>query len=295
MLTTMFCFLSLDAIMKIALETYPLVQVTWGRFFFASLAAAAFCGKRLAFLARSHAPGVQVLRSVLLMVTTALFNAGIMHAPLVTATTIMYLTPILVTVMSIFLLGESLGLRRWIGIAIGFLGALIVVGPWRGGLTDILPSGAVFFLLAAVSNAGYQIATRWVRADDPPTSLLFTAAMGALVSSLILPFYWVWPDVRGWLLLVASGMAGALGHLCIIRAFQLAPASVVAPYSYSSLIWAAAFGLVIWGEWPVAHVWLGAALIVSAGLYILVRERGRATRGAGTSLSGEEKADIGAA
>lgn len=295
MLATMFCFLALDAIMKLALETYPLVQVTWGRFFFASLAAAAICGKRLPELARSQAPGVQALRSLLLMVTTALFNAGIMRAELTTATTIMYLTPILVTVMSIFLLGEEVGLRRWIGIAMGFVGALVVVSPWSGGFSSIVQSGAGFFLMAAASNASYQIATRWVRGDDPLTSLLFTAALGAIVSTAVLPFYWTWPDHWGWLLLVASGVAGALGHLCLIRALQTAPASVVAPYSYSSLLWATIFGFVIWGDWPAAHVWAGATLIVAAGLYIFIRERSKAGPGGHSRLSAEDKADIGAA
>lgn len=294
MLATMFCFLALDAIMKLALETYPLVQVTWGRFFFASLAAMAICGKRLFKLAMSQAPGVQALRSLLLMVTTALFNAGIMQAPLATATTIMYLTPILVTVMSIFLLGEEVGLRRWIGIAMGFAGALVVISPWNGGFSSVIQSGAGFFLLAAVSNASYQIATRWVRGDDPLTSLLFTAAMGAIVSTAILPSYWLWPDFFGWLLLLSSGAAGALGHLCLIRALQAAPASVVAPYSYSSLLWATIFGFVIWGDWPAAHVWAGAALIVAAGLYIFIRERSKAGPGGRSRLSAEDKADIGA-
>jgi drug/metabolite transporter (DMT)-like permease len=295
MLATMFCFLALDAIMKLALEVYPLLQVTWARFFFASLAAAAICGRRLFILARSHAPGVQALRSLFLMVTTALFNAGIMHAPLTTATTIMYLTPILVTIMSIFLLGEDVGVRRWAGIAIGFAGALIVVRPWNGGLSDMMQSGTGFFLMAAVTNASYQIATRWVRGDDPLTSLLFTAAMGAIITTALVPYYWVWPDPWGWFLFIASGCAGAIGHLCLIRAFRAAPASVVAPYSYSSLLWATTFGFVIWGDWPAAHVWVGAALIVAAGLYIFVRERGKAVSGGGSRLSAEDKADIGAA
>ena len=295
MLATMFCFLTLDAIMKYALETYPLVQVTWGRFFFASVAAALFCGRQVFALARSRAPGAQALRSLLLMVTTALFNAGVMQTPLMTATTIMYLSPILVTVMSIFLLGEDVGFRRWIGIAVGFLGALIVISPWDGGMASLMHSGVIYFLMAAVTNASYQVATRSVRSDDPLTSLLFTAALGAVVSTAIVPFYWVWPDAWGWLLLVASGVAGALGHLCIIRAFQCAPASVVAPYSYTSLVWATTFGFLIWGDWPVPHVWLGAALIVAAGLYIFLRERGKSASKQGSRLSGEEKADIGAA
>ena len=116
MLATMFCFISLDAIMKHLLESLPLVQVTWGRFFFATIVAVAICGRRLPSLAISRAPGLQALRSVLLMTTTGLFNAGIRTVPLATGTTIMFLSPILITLLSIPLLGEKVGARRWAGI-----------------------------------------------------------------------------------------------------------------------------------------------------------------------------------
>lgn len=272
MLATMVCFISLDAIMKYALEHYSLVQVTWARFFFASVFAAALCGRRIFTLARSSAPGVQLTRTVLLMTTTGLFNAGVSRLPLATATTIMFLTPILVTLLSISLLGERVGMRRWVGIAMGFAGALIVVRPWSS-MDHAFTAGVLFLLAAAFTNASYQIATRQVRFDDPLTSLLFTAAGGAIVSSLILPAHWTTPDLFGWLLMVGSGFAGALGHFFIIRAFRNAPASVVAPFSYSSLVWATLFGFLIWGQLPDLATWAGAALIVCAGLYIFFRER----------------------
>jgi drug/metabolite transporter (DMT)-like permease len=104
------------------------------------------------------------------------------------------------------------------------------------------------------------------------TSLVFTALGGAIISSLILPWYWVWPDAMGWALLIGSGAAAALGHLCIIKAYASAPASVIAPFNYSSMVWAALFGYLIWKDWPAANVWSGAVLIVAAGLYIFFRE-----------------------
>ncbi len=97
--------------------------------------------------------------------------------------------------------------------------------------------------------------------------------MGAVVTSLIVPWFWAWPSAFEWLLLVASGVAGGLGHMFLIRAFRSAPASVVAPFSYSSLLWAALFGYLIWDDWPDIWTWAGAALIVGSGLYIFQRER----------------------
>jgi drug/metabolite transporter (DMT)-like permease len=272
MLATMVCFITLDAIMKYSLQTYSLVQVTWARFFFASLAAILVCGRDLPELARSHAPQIQSLRSVLLMATTGLFNAGIVSVPLAMGTTIMFMSPILVTLLSIVILGEHVGVRRWSGIILGFIGALIVVRVWDTGISR-LNHGVLFLLGAAFTNASYQIATRRLRGDAPLTSLLFTAAAGAIVTSLLLPWHWATPTGFGWMLLIASGIAGCAGHLCLIRAFQAAPASVVAPFSYSSLIWATLFGFVIWRDVPAWTTLLGAALIIGSGLYIFLRER----------------------
>jgi drug/metabolite transporter (DMT)-like permease len=276
MLATMACFIALDAMMKLGLERYSLLQVTWGRFFFATIFAALWCGRELPQLIRSKVPKQQAVRSIFLMVTTALFNGGIMFVPLATATTVMFMTPIITTILSVVLLAEHVGKRRWSGIALGFMGAVIVVQPWHaiGGTMNI---GVLLLVAAAVTNASYQIATRLVRADNPKTSLLFTAAFGAVVTSIALPLHWQWPDSSGWLLLAGSGLAGMLGHLCIIQAFRNAPASVVAPYSYSSLIWATALGYLIWNDWPEPNVWLGAALIIASGLYIFWRERVRQT------------------
>ena len=274
MLATLFCFIALDAIMKHLLESYSLVQVTWGRFFFATIFALLMCGSRLPQLIKSKAPKKQLLRSILLMSTTGVFNAGIRTTPLATGTTIMFLSPILVTLLSIPLLGEKVGIRRWAGIVMGFIGAIIVVQPWKGGLQGV-GVGILFLLVAALFNANYQIVTRMVREDDPLTSLLFTATAGAVVTSCLVPWFWEWPSAYGWGMLVASGLAGGLGHFCIIRALRLAPASVVAPFSYSSLIWAALFGFVIWHDWPDFWTWIGAAIIIGSGLYIFHRERSR--------------------
>jgi drug/metabolite transporter (DMT)-like permease len=272
MLATMGCFIGLDTLMKLGLERYSLVQVTWGRFFFATIFAGLYCGRALPHLMKSRAPLQQTLRSFFLMITTALFNGGIMFVPLVTATTIMFLTPVFTTMLAVLVLGEHVGFRRWTGIAVGFLGALIVIQPWTA-LTTGINVGASLLFAAAISNASYQIATRKVRQDDPRTSLLFTAAVGAIVATLVLPWYWTWPDAQGWFLLAGSGFMGALGHFCIIAAFGNAPASVVAPFSYSSLLWASALGFLVWGDVPQLQVLVGAAFIMSSGLYIFFRER----------------------
>jgi drug/metabolite transporter (DMT)-like permease len=163
------------------------------------------------------------------------------------------------------------GGRRWLGVAVGFIGALVVVRPWQENLTAA--SGALALVVAALLNANYQIATRRVRGDDPLTSLLYTATAGAIVTTAMLPWFWSWPTLFGWMLLVGTGVAGGVGHYCLIRAMRAAPASVVAPFSYTSLVWASLFGFAFWGDWPDGFTWAGAALIIGSGLYIFHSER----------------------
>ena len=272
MLATMVCFISLDATMKYALEFLPLVEVTWARFFFASLSALIICGRDLPKLWRSAQPGYQLIRSLLLMLTTGLFNAGIMEVPLATATVLMFMSPILVTVMSAVVLQEHVGVRRWIGVAVGFMGALVVARVWENGLS-MFNTGTLLLFAAAFCNASYQITTRKLRGDQPLTTLLFTAATGAVVSTGLLPWHWQMPDGKEWLMMIAAGVLGCVGHLCLIRAYRLAPASVIAPFAYSSLIWATLLGFAIWQDVPELTTLIGATMIIGSGLYIFLRER----------------------
>jgi drug/metabolite transporter (DMT)-like permease len=277
MLATMLCFITLDALMKYGLEYYSLLQVTWARFFFATLTVVCFCARDLKRLLRTRNLKLQLLRSTMLMTTTGLFNAGLRDVPLVTATSIMFLTPILVTLLSILILGEHVGLRRWISIVCGLAGAIVIIAPWRAG--GEVSFGVLLLLAAALSNSTYQTTTRYLRDEEPMTSLLYTASIGTAVTTLAVPTQWTAPDATGWVVFVLCGLVGAIGHLFLIRAFRAAPASVVAPYAYSSLVWAVLFGFVFWQEWPAANVWVGATLIVAAGLYIFFRERTLAQSG----------------
>ena len=272
MLLTMVCFISLDATTKYAMQFYPLLEVTWGRFFFSTAMAFAIAGRRMPALVRSAQPNLQGLRSILLMATTFLFNAGIVYVPLPMGTTIMFLSPIILTMLSSLFLKEQVGWRRWSSIGVGFLGALITIRIWETGVTGV-NHGAALLLVSALANATYQMVTRKLRHDAALTTLIYTALAGTIVTSMLAPFVWQPPDAFGWLLLVWAGVAGCLGHLCLIRAFNAAPASVVAPFSYSSLVWATIAGFAIWGDLPTFTTISGAVLIIGSGLYIFLRER----------------------
>ena len=272
MLGTMLCFVTLDSIMKYALATYSLLEVSWARFFFATVFAMLLAGRQLPALIVSRQPSLQLGRSLMLSVTTGVFNAGINLVSLPTATTIMMMTPILVTLFSSLFLAEHVGWRRMSSIAAGFLGAMIVMRVWDLGQGQI-NNGFLLVFAAAITNAIYQTATRSLRGDDPRTTLIYSAVIGAVVTSFILPLSWQWPNFEGWVLFVGSGLAAGLGHLCLIRAYNAAPAAVIAPFYYSSIIWSSLAGYIIWSDLPTLTTATGGAFIIGSGFYILWRER----------------------
>ena len=270
MLATMFWFVTLDSTAKYLMQTYPVVQVVWARFFFHLIFVLILMGPKLTRQIKSQSLANQGLRSIFMFTTTVLFFIGISFLPLTTASTIMFMSPVILTMLSIPLLGEKVGVRRWIGIAFGFAGALVVIRPG----SESLQLSMLIVLAAACTNALYQVFTRKLGTrDDPMTSLFYTGILGALVTTLVAPFYWQPVATFDWLLFIFAGLAGSIGHLCLIRAFRSAPASVVAPFSYSSLLWATAFGFVLFGNLPDIWTLSGAALIIGSGLYIFHREQ----------------------
>ena len=159
MLATMFWFVTLDSTAKYLMQSYPVVQVVWARFFFHLIFVALLMGRDLPAQIKTQSLGLQGWRSVFMLATTVLFFAGISILPLTTAATIMFMSPIIVTMLSIPLLGERVGPRRWIGIGIAFVGALVVIRPG----SDSLQLSVFIVLAAAFTNALYQVFTRKLR------------------------------------------------------------------------------------------------------------------------------------
>ena len=228
---------------------------------------------------RTQRLGIQLFRSLLLLITTMLFFTGISLIPLADASAIMFVAPILVTALSIPMLGEQVGARRWASIAVGFIGALIVIRP--GGdsvqLAALLPFGA------ACCYALYQVITRSLsHSDQPLTTLIYTALVGAVIMCFVVPFYWKAPDANGWLIMILIGFLGGVSQFTLIKAFQSAPATTVTPFSYSSLIWATLYGFLVFGDLPDAWTIIGAIIIAASGLYIFHRENLKKSGKAGT-------------
>jgi drug/metabolite transporter (DMT)-like permease len=267
--------LLLNASSKYLSQTYPVLEITWARYaghlFFMLLVFAPRRGIRL--LASSQ-PVLQLVRSTLLCVSTLVFIAGLASVMLPTATAISFTGPLIVTALSPLVLKEAVGPRRWLAIIIGFAGALVVVRP---GL-DPAYEGALLIFAGAFAAALYQLLTRKLAAHDPAeTSITYIALAGFVLTSIPLPFLCQTP-VSLWDALVFAGLGffGGFGHYCLVRAFELAPAPVVAPLNYGQLVGATLLGFMVFGQIPDYWTWLGAAIIAGSGLFMLWGERSKA-------------------
>ncbi|MGQ9370183.1 DMT family transporter [Azospirillum sp. ST 5-10] len=273
MVATTFLFVSQDAITRVLVQSYPVLEVAWARFAVHLVLAAALVGWRAPGLLVSRRPGLQLVRSLMLLTVTLLMMTALGLLPFVDVTAILNSTPVLITVLSIPLLKETVGWRRGLAVLAGFAGALLIVGPASGAFqwTVLLP------LSAAVANALYQIITRMLKTSDPTlTTFFYTSVVGTAVCSAALPFVWETPDLTAAGLMLLLGSLGASSHFCMIRAYTAAPAAVVAPFGYTTLVWATGWGVLVFAEVPAWTTLLGAGVIVASGIYILYREQVRA-------------------
>ena len=264
----------MNAMMKLLTQRYPVFEIVWARFTgHLVVMLIVFWPRYGRRLIATRRPLVQLARSLLMLVSNGVFVMAIGKVPLATASAIGFTSPLIVTALSVPLLREQVGWRRWSAVVVGFAGALLIIRPGHA-----LADPAVLLLLfSSGAYALYQIATRWVMAhDSPATGIIFAALIGSLGTSLVLPFVFVMPrSLFDLALFLSLGCLGGLGHFLVIKAFQAAPAAVIAPLGYVELLGTAILGLLIFGNFPDALTWVGALIIIASGLYIAMRERRR--------------------
>ena len=270
----------MDAFAKLLADGYPVLQVVWARFFFHFLFIMPVVLWRygLAML-RQPRLWLQLLRGGFLVGATFCFFTALKYLPLADTLAISFVSPMLVTLLSPFVLGERVGWRRIAAVLVGFAGALVIVRP---GFAEV-GIGALGALGSAACYACYVLATRKLAGTAPPlVTLAYTSVVGCAVLSAIMltggSTVWHGPDAEGLLLMAGVGLVAVVGHFLVIRAYDLAEASLLAPFNYSEMVSAAALGLLIFNEFPDAWTWLGIAIIVASGVYIALRERARHVR-----------------
>jgi drug/metabolite transporter (DMT)-like permease len=276
MIAAVACFAVMDAAMKLLTAHYPALQVATLRggasLPFVLLWVLATAGPRSIVPVRW---GLHLLRGVLGIAMIGCFAWALRSLPLSTAYTIYFVAPLLVTALSVPLLGEHVGPRRWAAIGIGLVGVLVVLRPGVGGFVS-LPG--LMVLLAATAYALAAVLVSLLARTETPQSLVvwFLLIMALGAGALAWP---AWIPLRladaGWI--ATLGLAGALGQVALTQAFRRGDASLIAPLEYSGLIWVIPWDWLLWRKLPDAWTWVGAAIIVASGLYLLHRERVRAT------------------
>jgi drug/metabolite transporter (DMT)-like permease len=266
------CFSTLDATAKYLVRDHALFLVVWARYAGQMLVTTPIAWQRAGpGFWRTHHPGLQLARSLCLVIATACFFGALRFLPLAEGSAVSFLAPMFALLLSMPVLGERPTRARWLSALAGFVGILILVRP---GSAVFHPATGLL-VLAAISNALYQLLTRKLQRDTPYTTLFYSGLVGTALLTLVLPFSEAPGDITFMdaLFLVVLGALAGIGHWMLIGAFLRAPASLVAPFTYLQMIWATAYGYLVFGQLPDGMSALGMAVIVASGVALVVHER----------------------
>jgi len=265
-----FCISTMDAVAKWLGEFYPVTQLVFVRNLFAvpAIFILALATGGLHKL-RPVNIWVHLVRGVLALVATGSFFMGLRYMPLASAWTIAFAGPLFVTAITPLMLKEAVGVWRWCAVIVGFGGVVVVLRP--GG--QMFQWAALLPLLTAVSEGTLLVmARRYAESEDFAAMVASTFLVPLLITGLVMPFVWIEPAPVHWPAFFTLGVLGGAAVTFLTLAYRMAEASILAPFDYTALIWTLIWGWIIWREWPDATTWLGGAVLVAAGLFILYRE-----------------------
>ncbi len=266
-------FSVMDVMIKSLSDDYGTVQI----YFFRSAAAlipAWFVLRSEGGLAamRTQRLGFHIFRSCVSMSFLMSFFYALHLLPLADLYAITFAAPLFITALGVPMLGEQVGPRRWAAIGVGFVGVLVILRP--GG--EVFSLGGLIGLVSSVLFSFSMIFTRQLsRTESNGAIVTYFALTSTVLSGIALPVTWVQPTGGDWGLLIAVGLVGGVGQILITHAFRCAPAAIVSPFQYTSILWGLVFGFAFFGDLPDAIMLVGAAIVVASGLYILYRETRR--------------------
>jgi len=264
------CFIAMHGFIKTVRGDVPIGMIIWSQYVIQALLLTLLLAPRLARAITNRLLGLQVMRALALMAAVSGMFVAVGLMPLADAITIGFVAPLMITAAASWFLGEKVTRHQWIAILVGFAGVLIVIRPG----TSIFDAASLVPLGAAICVALYQTLTRPISQAVTPISMLYTATLvGLVASSFALPFTWETPDLRQISYLGTAACLGAAAHFLLIRAYHAAPASLVAPFTYSEIVWASAIGFAAFGDIPDGATLIGAAILIGSGLYLLRKPR----------------------
>ena len=251
----------------------PSIEIAWLRYTVFALMGVVVAGRRRFIGLRPRRPSLQVLRGLTLLGSSVFFIGGLSALPLAEAAALSFVSPAFITALSVLILREKVGIHRWAATLVGLAGVLIVIRP----TSSALQWAALWPLSSAACWAVAMIATRLIGASDrSETTLLWSATVGLIVLTILLPLSFRTPTFGEFGLGLCIGIFASTGQYLLILAYRRATASVLAPFSYVQLLSSAAMGYFVFGAMPDAIAFAGAAVIIGSGLYIVHRERVRA-------------------
>jgi drug/metabolite transporter (DMT)-like permease len=269
-LAASFLVIILDTAVKWLAKGYSPLQIGFFRYLIGLVIAAGISSRAggLGTL-RTRRLGGHLLRSALNLTTMLTFYYALRRLPLADCITIGFASPLFTTVLSVPMLGEHVGIRRWLAVALGFCGVLLVVEPSTAGINF----GATLALISSLCWSLTLITSRQMSATEPSHTMLFYYSLAVVVVlGAAMPSVWIRPDGLDWLWFIVCGIAGSFGQFCYNQAFRYGEASMVSPFDYAGLIWATLFGFLIFGELPTWLMMTGASLIILSSVYIARRE-----------------------
>jgi drug/metabolite transporter (DMT)-like permease len=269
------CFTLLDTITKFTTRLYPVPVLIWARFAVQFLAMLVWLGPSMGTrLLRTRRLPMQLIRALVMLLSSFMFVSALRVLPLADATAINYSTPVLVILLAVVFLHERMTLARGLFVVAGIAGMLLIVQPG----SDVFQGGSLYAIGGACCYGTYQILTRKLAGENPRVLLFYPALMGTIVMTVLAPAF-DWPEHMPWqhvALIVLGGLLGTLGHFLFILAFQHGPASALTPFTYMQLVWATLLGWFVYGDFPDVLTLIGMAIIALSGLLITLHERRRA-------------------
>jgi drug/metabolite transporter (DMT)-like permease len=287
-LVSVLLFAMMSALIRWLGASIPLGQVVFFRSLSTALPVLLLYALRgeIATALHTRRPFGHVTRGLISVAGMFLNFAALARLPLMDATAISFAAPLVTVALAALLLNERVHVYRWCAVAVGLVGVLVMLWPYlslghvvaTGGAASTI--GAMCAVGSCFTNAGSVIQTRRLTDSETTASIVFYFSLiCTLAGGATLPFVWVTPTLLELAALVSIGLLGGLSHLMLTESYRYAPASVVAPFDYTSMFWAFLFGFWLFGEVPTVHVFIGAAIVAGSGLFVIVRERRRGIEG----------------